>query len=106
MKKTILLAGFMLTAGILCGADFKTSYAEAGDAMKAKDYVTAAAKYDEAVKSGKTSMEKRNAISGKYRALKAQKKWKEADDFVLETADSDEVLQAKDARFLLTMVAG
>ena len=106
MKKTILLAVFILSSGILCGADYHSCVKEADAAMKAKDYETAVAKYDEAVKNSKRSIDKRSAVYGKYRALKAQKKWKEADNYMLEIADSDETLDSKDARFLLTMVAG
>lgn len=106
MKKTIFITAFACSALFLGAADFKTLCAEAAKAMGTKNYTAASAKYEEAVKKAQTSREKRAAIVGKYNALKKLTRWKEADDYVLKTVDSDEVLKSQDIRFLLSLVAG
>ncbi|MBO4649027.1 MAG: hypothetical protein J5806_12825 [Lentisphaeria bacterium] len=74
-------------------------------AAKEKDFVTAEAKYAEAMKAAADSQQKCKAVLGKFQALLSRKKYKDAEKFALEAVE-DEMLKPQEARQILNTLAG
>ena len=105
MKKTIF-AAMILMAAAASGEDYGTVFQEAVKAANGKDYALAEAKYGEAMKLAGNSVQKCRAASGKYQALRSQKKDREAEMF-MTAAVEDEMLKPPEIRSLLnTFAAG
>ena len=100
MRSTWILTAGILCAGVLSAADYAQLRIEAEKAAEAKDFVTAEAKYGEAVEAAPDSKEKTQAILGKFQAMRAQKKVKDAEDFVLGSVE-DDAIRTEDARHIL-----
>ncbi len=103
MKK-LMSAVILIAAVLLQGADYAELNKAAAAAAKAKDYAGAEAKYTEAMKAAINSVQKSQAIMGKYQALRSQKKWKESEEFMTEAVE-DEMLKPEQIRYLLNMFA-
>ena len=99
MKTQLILTG-LLFSGMLLAANFGELNEAAEKAAKEKDFVTAEAKYGEAVEAAPDSKEKTQAILGKFQAMRAQKKVKDAEDFVLGSVE-DDAIRTEDARHIL-----
>lgn len=104
MRKLLLSAAITLTMTILQGADYETLCQDAAKAVRAKDYAEAEAKYDEAMRAAGNSVQKCDAILGKFQALRSQKKMKAAEDF-MTGAIEDEMLLQPEIRQLLNAFA-
>ena len=101
---SILSISVILAAATVCGADYVKAEQEAVKAVKAKNYALAEEKYGEAVKAARNSAEKCKSIRGKFEAMRKQKKWKEAENFMTGIIE-DESLRPQDARLLLNIFA-
>lgn len=99
-----------IIAGILCGgltlaaANFDELCSAGAQAAKEKDFVTAEAKYGEAVDAAETSQQKCRAVLGKFQAMRRLKKSQEAEKFALAAAE-DEMIKPQEARNILNTVA-
>lgn len=105
MKRALIVAFAMLGSALLAEVDFGQIYVEAEKAAKAKDFVTAEAKYGEALKVAQSSKQKCDAIIGKFRALRGQKKIRDAEKFAIASVES-ETLEPLEIRHILNTVAG
>lgn len=104
MKKRLTAALLIFGCALLADADFGKLYQEAEKAAKAKDYVTADAKYSEAMTAARDSQQKSRAILGKFMAMRNLKKWKESEDFVFNAVE-DEMLKSPEIRHILNTTA-
>ena len=102
--KHLFTAVFIMSMVILHGADYAKINQDAQAAMKQKDYAAAETKFDEAVKAASDSVQKCNAILGKFNAMRSQKKYTEAEKFALAAVE-DETLKSPEIRQILNTVA-
>ena len=81
MKTSLIVTG-LLFGGVLLAADFVELNEAAAKAAKEKDFVTAEAKYTEALDAASDPEQKTQAILGKFEAMRGQKRVKEAEEFL------------------------
>ena len=104
--KTSLIVAWLLFGGVLLAeADFIQLCQDGAKAAKEKDFVTAEAKYGEAMKAAADSQQKCKAVLGKFQALRSRKQYKEAEKFALDAVE-DEMLKPQEARQILNVLAG
>ncbi|MBO4491849.1 MAG: tetratricopeptide repeat protein [Lentisphaeria bacterium] len=104
MKRMWIATFFILGNSLFAEADFERLNMEAGQAAEAKNFVTAEAKYAEALASASDSKTKTQAILGKFKAMRGQKRIKEAEEFLLSRVEDPDI-QLQDARQLLNTLA-
>lgn len=105
MKASLIVTGLLFGGVLLAEADFGQLCSDGAKAAKEKDFVTAEAKYAEAMKAAADSQQKCKAVLGKFQALRSQKKHKDAEKFALEAVE-DEMLKPQEARQILNTLAG
>ena len=78
MKASLIVTGLLFGGVLLAEADFGQLCSDGAKAAKEKDFVTAEAKYAEAMKAAADSQQKCKAVLGKFQALRSQKNspWK------------------------------
>ena len=104
MKRLLMVTAFILANALLAESDFSRFFSEANNAMKSNDYATAEQKFDEAIKAAQDSKLKTQAILGKFKSMRRQKKIREAEKFAL-TSVEDEKLKPSEVRQILNTVA-
>ena len=104
MKTSLIVAGLLFGGVLLAEADFVQLCQDGAKATKKKDYITAEAKYDEAMKAAADSQQKCKAVLGKFQAMRNRKKYKEAEKFALNAVE-DEMLKPQEARRILNALA-
>ena len=104
MKRGLGIVVLMLLASLLHSADYGTCFQAAKDAEEQKDFATAEAQYGEAMNIATDSPQKCNAILGKIRVLRNQKKHREAEKFAMAVVE-DEMLKPPESRQILNAVA-
>ena len=104
MKTSLIVTG-LLFGGVLLAADFVELNEAAAKAAKEKDFVTAEAKYTEALEAAADPEQKTQAILGKFEAMRGQKRVKEAEEFLLSSVENPDI-RMQDARLMLNTLAG
>ena len=105
MKTSLILTGLLFGGVLLAESDFIQLCQDGAKAAKAKDFVTAEAKYDEAMKAAVDSQQKCKAVLGKFQAMRSRKKYQDAEKFALNAVE-DEMLKPQEARQILNVLAG
>ena len=98
-----MLLSFSLGYGLLA-ADYAQLSAEATKAYKAKDYVAALAKYEEAEKTTTNPDQKLSTILARFNLLKEQKKQEEAEKLLKDAVD-DVIFKEPQQRQLINLLA-
>ena len=105
MKTSLIVTGLLFGGMLLAESDFIQLCQDGAKAAKAKDFVTAEAKYDEAMKAAVDSQQKCKAVLGKFQAMRSRKKYQNAEKFALDAVE-DEMLKPQEARQILNALAG
>lgn len=104
--KNLLVYALLFSFIALCGADPAALNKEGAEAIRKKDFATALAKYDAAIKASTNGAQRYAALMGKYQAMRGLKQWKESEAMLLDAVENDQTLNPIHIRRILNLVAG
>lgn len=105
MKTSLIVTGLLFGGVLLAEADFGQLCQDGAKAAKEKDFVTAEAKFSEAMKAAADSQQKCKAVLGKFQAMWSRKNYMDAEKFALNAVE-DEMLKPQESRQILNALAG